>query len=542
MLTTTGSLMSKAMACNFTEIFPACRRLLTAPQWQEFLALLRPAENLAELAGLLADPAAGLPEAPSWLSALARLELALYRVGQESPALPAMVAQRTINPSLELLESFWGGLPLLLGENGAEAAPLVSKRQEVVMIWPDPETGKSRAQAAGPEELLALKMVAEGIEPCQAASLGELSAGAIEAALARAAARGILLAPSSHIRREEESFPITEAVEPRFLAAEVFTLQWHLTQACDLHCKHCYDRSDRAPLPLARGLAVLDDLLAFCQSRQVRGQVSFSGGNPLLYPHFLALYQAAVDRGFTVAILGNATAKEHLLPVLAIARPAFFQVSLEGLSEHNDFIRGQGYFARVMEFLDLLREQEVYSMVMLTLTRGNMAQVLPLAELLRGRADLFVFNRLAMVGEGSLLESVPVAEYREFLAKYLAAGQENPSLGLKDNLFNLLRAEKGEPLLGGCAGFGCGAAFNFVSLLPDGEVHACRKFPSLIGNLFAQSLAEIYDAQAARRYRAGCLACRDCRLRPACGGCLAVSHGFGLDVFTERDPYCFLVS
>jgi radical SAM protein with 4Fe4S-binding SPASM domain len=95
-------------------------------------------------------------------------------------------------------------------------------------------------------------------------------------------------------------------------------------------------------------------------------------------------------------------------------------------------------------------------------------------------------------------------------------------------------------LLGGCAGFGCGAAFNFVSLLPDGEVHACRKFPSLIGNIFSQSLREIYDAPVARRYRAGSFACRECRLRPACGGCLAVSHGFGLDVFTERDPYCFL--
>ena len=30
---------------------------------------------------------------------------------------------------------------------------------------------------------------------------------------------------------------------------------------------------------------------------------------------------------------------------------------------------------------------------------------------------------------------------------------------------------------GGCTGFGCGAAFNFMAVLPDGEVHACRKVP-----------------------------------------------------------------
>lgn len=532
--------MSESFVCNYTEIFPACRRLLSGPQWQDFLDLLPPAANLAELAELLVDPALLVPGVPLLLPDLARLELALYRVGQESPVLLTMVARRMVNPSLQLLQVAWSGLPNLLGEKGANVADQPVPQPEVILVWLDPETGQGQVQAAGPGDLLALKMVSEEIDSRQIAALGELSVAAIEEILDRAADKGLLLAPASLIRRDEGSFSLTAEVESRFLAAEVFTLQWHITQVCDLHCKHCYDRSDRAPLLLARGLAVLDDLLAFCQSRHVHGQVSFSGGNPLLYPHFLELYQAAVDRGFSVAILGNATSKEHLLPLLTIAKPAFYQVSLEGMAEHNDFIRGKGYFARVMEFLDLLREQEIYSMVMLTLTKGNMAQVLPLAELLRERADLFVFNRLAMVGEGSLLESVPIAEYRGFLESYLAAALENPGMGLKDNLFNVLRAEKGEPLLGGCAGFGCGAAFNFVSLLPDGEVHACRKFPSLIGNIFAQSLAEIYDAPMARQYRAGCQACRDCRLRPACGGCLAVSHGFGLDVFTQRDPYCFL--
>ncbi len=530
--------MSESIDYHATKIFPTCRRLLADQQWQNFLALLAPAADLAELALLLADPALAIEGMPEYLADLALLELALYRTQQEKPV-PVMVKRLSINPSLQLLQTSWAGLLPLLAENTKSKTPPLPQ-EEMILLWLNPETGKAQTRPAGAEELLVLKMVSEGINSRKAAALGNFSVAAVETALERATNKGILLAPVSLIRRDEASFPITEAVEPRFLSAEVFTLQWHLTQLCDLHCKHCYDRSDRAPLSLARGLAVLDDLLAFCKNRQVRGQVSFSGGNPLLYPHFLELYQAAVDRDFSVAILGNATSKERLQPLLAIKNPAFYQVSLEGLPEHNDFIRGKGYFTRVMKFLDLLREKAIYSMVMLTLTNGNMAQVLPLAELLRDRADLFVFNRLAMVGEGSLLESVPITEYRGFLESYLAAARKNPGLGLKDNLFNVLRAEQGEPLLGGCAGFGCGAAFNFVSLLPDGEVHACRKFPSLIGNIFEQSLAEVYDSPSARQYRAGSHACRDCRLRPACGGCLAVSHGFGLDVFSERDPYCSL--
>lgn len=532
--------MSESIAGICPEIFPACRKVLHDPQWQEFLALLKPAANREELARLLADSAVTVDGSPPYLSDLARLELAFYNACQEKTSLPATVEEITVNPSLQLFQVSWSDLPPLLGKNEAKTGAEPSPRQEVILVWLEPGTENCQVRTAGPEDLLALKMVCEGIDPREAAAQGKLSVEDIEDAIDQAAGKGIFLAPPSLVRRNAESFPITEAVDSRFLTAEIFTLQWHITQVCDLHCKHCYDRSDRAPLSLARGLGVLDDLLAFCKSRHVRGQVSFSGGNPLLYPHFLELYQGAVDRGLTVAILGNATSKERLLPLLAIRKPAFYQVSLEGLQEHNDYIRGKGYFARVMEFLDLLREQEVYSMVMLTLTRSNMDQVLPLAELLRDRADLFVFNRLAMVGEGSLLESVPVDQYREFLEKYFAAAQENPNMGLKDNFFNVLREGKGEPLLGGCAGFGCGAAFNFVSLLPDGEVHACRKFPSQIGNIFNQSLQDIYDSASARQYRAGCQACRDCRLRPACGGCLAVSHGFGLNVFNEIDPYCFL--
>ena len=138
--------------------------------------------------------------------------------------------------------------------------------------------------------------------------------------------------------------------------------------------------------------------------KHVKGQVSFTGGNPLLHPDFSAIYQAAAHLGFTLAILGNPAPRDRIDELIAIQRPSFFQVSLEGLPEYNDYIRGIGHFERVMNFLDLLRDLDVYSMVMLTLTRDNLEQVIPLGERLRGRADAFYFNRLARVGEGASLE------------------------------------------------------------------------------------------------------------------------------------------
>jgi selenobiotic family peptide radical SAM maturase len=324
-----------------------------------------------------------------------------------------------------------------------------------------------------------------------------------------------------------------------FLVSRVFTLQWHLTQACDLHCRHCYDRGERAAVSLADARRLLDDLDDFCRQCRVAGAVSLSGGNPLLHPAFVEIYRAAAAHDFEISILGNPAPPGRIEELLAIRRPALYQVSLEGLPEHNDRVRGPGHFQRTEAFLGALRRLGVPSMVMLTLTADNIDQVLPLAERLRGLVDDFHFNRLAMVGEGARLRLPGAERYRRFVEEYLAAAGRNPALGLKDNLINIVRRGRGAPLFGGCTGFGCGAAFNFLAVLSDGEAHACRKFPSPVGNAVREGLAAVYWSDAARRYRGGCAACSGCPIRPVCGGCLAVAHGFGLDPLRDRDPLCF---
>jgi selenobiotic family peptide radical SAM maturase len=252
------------------------------------------------------------------------------------------------------------------------------------------------------------------------------------------------------------------------------------------------------------------------------------------------IYKEAVDRGFGVALLGNPTPEREMMKLVDIAKPSYFQISLEGLEEHNDYIRGKGHFQRSLTFLDQLRSLDIYTMVMLTLTNDNIHQVLPLAEVLRDRADFFTFNRLSTMGEGARLLMAEPDTFQPFLRQYHAASRQNPVLGFKDNLINIVRFEQGRKPFGGCTGFGCGAAFNFVALLADGEVHACRKFPSLIGNIKQSRLIDIYHSKLAQQYRTGSQACSDCRLNIVCRGCLAITHSYGLDIFEEKDPYCFM--
>jgi len=477
---------------------------------------------------------------PPFLSELARLENALYKHSHDCFDIPQDSDKICVNPSVNILHLSWTNLASLVNKEKSFPSIKPAPGDEFILIWRDPASNKTKVSRASDEELLVLKIMVEELSPERVAEEGNLPIGKIDGAIDRAVRKGILNSPKSLIRRDPSMFPIETWDDERFLSSRSFTLQWHITQACDLHCRHCYDRSVRTHMEFDQALRILNDLRLFCRSRYVRGAISFTGGNPFLYPYFMELYRAASERGFSLSILGNPVSRETLEQLLTIQKPAHFQVSLEGLQEHNDYIRGSGHFTRTIEFLKVLRDLEIFSMVMLTLTKDNMHQILPLTELLRDLADRFHFNRLSMVGEGAGLRLPNRYEYISFLESYVESTVHNPILGLKDNLINIIRIQKGLKPFGGCTGYGCGAAFNFLAVLPDGEVHACRKLPSPVGNIFNQSIAEIYDSEIARRYRTGSSACRSCPIRPVCGGCLASAHSHGLDIFKEKDPFCFM--
>lgn len=506
-------------------IFPITRKLIGQTAWErifgEQAAIITPEDIPSRLS------ATAESTFPAWLPELARLELHCHRAATAALASPNVQSKLSLNPSLELATLGWRNLPPLLTSTAEENIGEIAAGEELILAWREPLSDALHCERATAEQLLAIKLVSEEISPEEAAQTAGVPVSVIDNLLSAAICSGILLAPPSRLRR-----PTDRA------AAEVFTLQWHLTQSCDLACKHCYDRSHRTDFPFDRAMTLMQELREFCRQRFVHPQVTLTGGNPLLHPRFFDLYQAAAYHGLMIAILGNASDRNTLERMVAIQPPVYYQVSLEGLEQHNDEIRGPGNYRRTVAFLKLLTELGIPNLVMLTLTKANLDQVIPLGKELTGITGGLAFNRLALFGEGAKLAVPSHEEYQTFLNNYVAALADTPSLALKDSLLNCVFEQQGRPLFGGCAGFGCGAAFNFISILSDGEVHACRKLPSPLGNIMEQPLEAIYSSELAGRYRSGTTACSGCDLRSVCGGCMAVTASFGLDPFSCKDPYC----
>ncbi|MFP4522047.1 MAG: thio(seleno)oxazole modification radical SAM maturase SbtM [Fibrobacterota bacterium] len=401
--------------------------------------------------------------------------------------------------------------------------------------------GSSREEIrpADDKDLTALKIISEDISLEEAARAAGVSPSRVFQIMMDVRKRAIITGPRSEIIRDNSVYSDPDSVRRHLLSDDTFSLQWHITNRCDLNCRHCYDRDTPDSLNMETAVKVLDNLEELCFEKKTRGHISFSGGNPYLSPHFFEIYKMAADRGFSSSILGNPVSDKVIKKTINIAKPTFFQVSLEGLSETNDYIRGEGFFNKVMDFLKVLRENNISSAVMLTLTEKNIDEVIPLARFLKGRTDHFTYNRLSLEGHGSSLSAALKEKYREFAADYVEYAEKNEHAGYKDNLLNIELEKRGR-FFDGCTGSGCGAAWNFFALLPDSRVFACRKFTSPIGNIENKSLIDIYESEKAKAYRRGAFECSGCRIRHICGGCMAATAGEGMDFLVKKDPYCFI--
>ena len=134
-----------------------------------------------------------------------------------------------VNPELQLLDVDYSGLPFVL----TDIAHLPQPQQGFVLVYRPPASDRIEIHDAHPHDLLALKIIAEDLDYRQLAAEHGVTLGHIDDIVYQAVAKGILIRPPSRICRPDDFF--TNAInDEQFISSPVFTLQWHITQQCDL--------------------------------------------------------------------------------------------------------------------------------------------------------------------------------------------------------------------------------------------------------------------------------------------------------------------
>ena len=280
-----------------------------------------------------------------------------------------------------------------------------------------------------------------------------------------------------------------------------FKLQWHITERCNFRCKHCYQENfDTPEMNLEQMEDVLKQLTSLLNKWKISRQRAFltiTGGEPFLYKDFWSflakVYKYCVNYNWSILSNGSLLDRENI-KILKLFKISGYQVSLEGLEENNDKVRGQGNFKKAFEGLKLLSEAEIPTMVSMTITKENVADILPLAKLLdKIGVKIFFVRRLVPWGTGARLTS-SLLKPEELLALYRRIENINEDLSERKSFLKipfacensfLRERPKEEEYCAVIAG-------RILALLPNGDILPCRRLPIKIGNILETPLEKIY--------------------------------------------------
>jgi radical SAM protein with 4Fe4S-binding SPASM domain len=231
-----------------------------------------------------------------------------------------------------------------------------------------------------------------------------------------------------------------------------------------------------------------------------------------------------------------------------------YQLSIDGMEKVHDEFRRLGSFRRTLEGIRLLNKHNLRSVVMFTLSKQNMGDLIPVINLAAEEGvSVFDFARIVPIGKGVQFreEQIKPEEYRDFLLRIL---EEYKALklkgcktyfGRKDHLWRLLYKELGllPPLAKDKKTIfhGCSIGIHFLTIVADGTVYSCRRLPIKIGQVPSQSLRDIFIKSTElneMRQVEKLEKCSKCDLLQYCRGCPAVSYGTNGNYFSA-DPQCW---
>ena len=347
-----------------------------------------------------------------------------------------------------------------------------------------------------------------------------------------------------------------------------FFVQWHLTERCNLRCRHCYQaprkgaraRVDLSLEEMRRVMAEISDTLEnWAKNYRIdfSPSLNITGGEPLLRADLLNIISEARGRGFEVFLLTNGTIiNRHRAQALASAGVRAVQVSIEGPEEIHDSIRGRGSFSQaVWGVKNLLAAGLTVTLnaTLSSLNAGRMAEMAALATSIG--VQRLGFSRLVPYGRGMDLagEMLSSEQVRQLYDTLLSLDTGGLEIVTGDPVATQMKIknypETGCTTAGGMMPFGgCAAGISGFTILADGTMTPCRRLPLPIGNVRRDSIREVWAAspvlEALRDKSRYSGKCGSCRRWATCRGCRAIAYACSLTGgkgdFLSEDPQCFI--
>ncbi|MFP3945292.1 MAG: radical SAM protein [Archaeoglobaceae archaeon] len=349
-----------------------------------------------------------------------------------------------------------------------------------------------------------------------------------------------------------------------FVSYAPFLVVWNFTNACNLRCKHCYQRADRSTpdeLTTQEAMDAVDEM-----ADAGVAYIAFSGGEPLVRKDFFQIVERAKEREMGVAIATNGThLTEDKVKKLEDLDCQYIQVSLDGLKKTHNKMRGSNAFERTIEGIENAVNSDITTGIAMTVTKDNLHEVDDVIDLAEEMGvDIFMHYNFIPTGRGRDLVELDISpREREELLTMLASESQKRELNILstapqygrvaakggmvsathfDTVGQDEEMQEGVKFLADFIG-GCGCGRLYWALQPNGDLTPCVFFPVTLGNIRQDSFMDVWlnssVLEKARKREEYAEKCSSCSSRSICGGCRARAYAYYGDV-AETDPGCIL--
>ena len=317
---------------------------------------------------------------------------------------------------------------------------------------------------------------------------------------------------------------------------------WETTLACNLRCSHC---GSSAGMRRSNELST-EECVHLCEDLASvgTGTVALMGGEPFMRDDWYDIAQCVKHLGMKVTIVTNGTMMEKHIDRLSLLQPQVVGVSLDGMKEVHDGIRGAGTWEKTVGAIEMLGESGIQTTVITTVSKLNFADLPKMRDLLIDKRVNWQVQ-IAMPF-GNFRKELTLSE-EEFYATALFVAKQRI-----ENKFSEF------PVVGAhCYGYfskvvpssrwtGCTAGISSAGITSDGGVVGCLSMGNdryIEGNIRQRSFSEIWNDPGSfaynRRFDESQLGenCTGCRHGQKCkGGCSSVS--LSMTGKLHNDPYC----
>lgn len=320
---------------------------------------------------------------------------------------------------------------------------------------------------------------------------------------------------------------------------------WEFTLECNLRCSHCGSSA---------GIARPDELktkecFKLCEDMAELGclEVAIMGGEPFLRKDWLSVAQCIKNLGINVNFVSNGIVLEKYIDKISRLEPQVIGISIDGMRESHDRIRGEGTWEKSVRSIELLREHGIQTTIITTVSNLNFKDLPLIKDFIYKKGINWQIQTAMPFGNFTKDQMINPDKFYE-VGRFIADSWKN-------NSFEEL------PVVGAhCLGYfsknedmpchewnGCWAGISSIGITSDGGILGCLSMGNdrfVEGYVREQSLIEIWENpnnfSYNREFNESKLGpnCRNCKFGIQCkGGCNSVSYILTKEF--HNDPYCF---